>query len=980
MPERVVIVGAGAAGVRAAERLRELGFSGELTIVGEEPYRPYHRPALSKELITGRLRPRDLRLPVHAELGATWRFSTRAVYLEPEEHVLHLPGGEEMRYDGLVIATGMQARHLPGAPRHNARVHVLRGIADAVSIQQTLTRGKGALAIIGGGFVASELASSARALGRDATIILRDRSLMANVPGTDFSQTIGALHEANGVQIVTDAYVSHWVSQHQGIAMHLNTGQVVVAACVVLGVGTVPAVAWLRGSGLIIDDGVMCGPTLHAIGAQDIVVAGDVARWPNLRFDSVPRRVEHWQNAIEMGRAAAENLLAGQAAATPFTPLPKFWTEQHGLRIQAAGTPALAQDTVALDGSRNVGHRITGYLSGGNLVGIVGWDSPAGMLKWTAELEKQSSQAMRDRLGRPSRRRPAIRALGPAPRRRELPPASSAGAGSAGAGSPGTSPALRALPPSMRELPPAVVLPTASSPGMFPVRANDSSPGMAPVRPMAGAPGMARVHPTASSPGMAPAASSPGMAPVRATASSPNMAPVRATASSPGMAPVHPNASSPGMAPVRATTSSARMAPVPPTAGSPGMVPARTGSTASTDITPVPPNMSSPNMVPVRATASSPSMAPVRPNASSQSLVPVRATASSPSKAPVHPNGSSQSLVPVRATASAPARSSTTSPGMATVPSSASSQSLVPVRPNSMAQVPPNASSQSLVPVHATASSPSMAPARRRNASPGMASTASSPGMAPARPATSTGRHAAGTPGLSRPTSTSSGMPPVTASSPGMAPARPATGTRRSSDSTTGAHRPSDTSSGTHRSSDSGSGLHRSSGNEPGMTTVRRAPVPPTFSAPGSPGTHPVPSHSAGTRPAMASTRFIPPTAGSPGMPHLPPNASSPGIPRVSPTAGSPGMPRVSPTASSPGMPAVAPNASSPGMPRVAPSAGMPAGPRFVPPTASSSGMRPVTPPPPFLPPAAGSPKLPDLPPPTASESGRWAELPPTSG
>lgn len=963
MPERVVIVGAGAAGVRAAERLRELGFSGELTIVGEEPYRPYHRPALSKELITGRLRPRDLRLPVHAELGATWRFSTRAVYLEPEEHVLHLPGGEEMRYDGLVIATGMQARHLPGAPRHNARVHVLRGIADAVSIQQTLTRGKGALAIIGGGFVASELASSARALGRDATIILRDRSLMANVPGTDFSQTIGALHEANGVQIVTDAYVSHWVSQHQGIAMHLNTGQVVVAACVVLGVGTVPAVAWLRGSGLIIDDGVMCGPTLHAIGAQDIVVAGDVARWPNLRFDSVPRRVEHWQNAIEMGRAAAENLLAGQAAAKPFTPLPKFWTEQHGLRIQAAGTPALAQDTVALDGSRNVGHRITGYLSGGNLVGIVGWDSPAGMLKWTAELEKQSGQAMRDRLGKPSRRRPAIRALGPAPRRRELPPASSAGASTTG-----TSPALRALPPGMQELPPAVVLPTASSPGMFPVRVNDSSAGMAPVRPMAGSPGMARVHPNASSPGMAP---------------------VRATASSPNMAPVHPNASSPGMAPVRATTSSTRMAPVPPTASSPGMTPARTGATASTDITPVPPDMSSPNMapvhpnassqslVPVRATASSPSMASARPNSMapvppSSSLVPVRATASSPSMAPVHPNASSQSLVPVRATASspsmAPARPSTTSPGMATVPSGANSQSLVPVR--------------------ATASSPSMAPARPANGSRGMASTASSPGMAPARPATSTGRHAAGTPGLSRPTSTSSGMPPVTASSPGMAPARPATGPRRSSD----------TSTGSHRSSDSAAGLHRSSGNEPGMTTVRRAPVPPTFSAPSSPDTHPVPPHAAGTRPAMASTRFIPPTAGSP---HFPPNASSPGMPRVSPTASSPGMPpvpppagspylppnasspgmpRVSPTASSPGMPAVSPNASSPGMPRVAPNAGMPAGPRFVPPTASSSGMRPVTPPPPFLPPTADSPKLPDLPPPTASESGRWAELPPTSG
>jgi NADPH-dependent 2,4-dienoyl-CoA reductase/sulfur reductase-like enzyme len=405
MPDRVVIVGAGAAGVRAAERLRELNFTGELIIIGEEPYRPYHRPALSKELITGRLRARDLRLPVHADLSATWRFATRAVYLEPEEHLLHLPGGEELRYDGLVIATGTQARHLAGAPRHDARVKVLRTIADAVSIQKTLTRGKGGLAIIGGGFVASELASSARALGRDATIILRDSSLLSHVPGADFSDTVSALHQANGVQIVTDAAVSHWVPQENGIAMHLNTGQVVVAACVVLGVGTVPAVSWLRGSGLIIDDGVMCGPTCHAIGASDIVVAGDVARWPNLRFDSVPRRVEHWHNAIAMGRAAAENLLLGQDGARPFTPLPRFWSEQHGLRIQAAGTPALAQDTVVLDGSRNVGHRITGYLSGGVLVGVVGWDSPRAMLRWTAELDKQTTVAMRKRLARPARGR-----------------------------------------------------------------------------------------------------------------------------------------------------------------------------------------------------------------------------------------------------------------------------------------------------------------------------------------------------------------------------------------------------------------------------------------------------------------------------------------------------------------------------------------------------------------------------------------------
>jgi NADPH-dependent 2,4-dienoyl-CoA reductase/sulfur reductase-like enzyme len=393
--ERVVIVGAGGAGLRAAERLRELDFTGELVIVSEEPYRPYHRPALTKQLLTGAVRPKDIVLPVHSDLDAIWRYGVRATRLEPEEHILHLPGDEQIPYDGLIIATGAQGRHLQGAPRHDPRVHVLRTIKDAVAIQKAIAQGhgKGAVAVVGGGFVGCEVASAARELGRDATIITRDDTLFGRVPGPGLSETVYDLHERNGVQVVTGATISHWVPRSDGIAMHLSTGQVVVAGCVVLGVGGFPAVDWLRGSGLILDDGIMCESTCHAVGVQDIVVAGDVARWPNLLFDSQPRRVEHWLNAVEMGRAAAANLLLGRAAAAPFKPVPRFWSDQHGVKIQAAGLPALAQDTVPLAGSVKVGNRVTGYVSNGQLVGIVGWDSPRGMLRWTAELEKQLEKA-----------------------------------------------------------------------------------------------------------------------------------------------------------------------------------------------------------------------------------------------------------------------------------------------------------------------------------------------------------------------------------------------------------------------------------------------------------------------------------------------------------------------------------------------------------------------------------------------------------
>jgi NADPH-dependent 2,4-dienoyl-CoA reductase/sulfur reductase-like enzyme len=394
MPERIVVVGTGAAGLRAAERLRELDFNGELIMVSEERYRPYHRPALAKQLLTGDVRPRDIVLPVHTDLDATWRYGVRARYLEPAEHLLHLPGGEEIQYDGLIIATGVEARHLPGAPRHDPRVHVLRSVADAVGIQKAIAHGRGAVAVIGGGFVGCEVASAARAMGRDAVIITREESLLDKVPGPGLGETVTELHRSNGVQIITEVSVRHWVPRTDGIALHLSDGRVVVAGCVVLGIGGVPSTDWLRGSGLIIDDGIMCDPTCHAVGAEDIVVAGDVARWPNLLFDSVPRRVEHWLNAIEMGRAAAANLLDGRHSARPYMPLPRFWSDQHGVKIQAAGLPALAQDTVPLAGSVRVGHRVTGYVSNGLLVGIVAWDSPRGMLRWTAELDSQLEKAM----------------------------------------------------------------------------------------------------------------------------------------------------------------------------------------------------------------------------------------------------------------------------------------------------------------------------------------------------------------------------------------------------------------------------------------------------------------------------------------------------------------------------------------------------------------------------------------------------------
>ncbi|HEY0804542.1 MAG TPA: FAD/NAD(P)-binding oxidoreductase, partial [Pseudonocardiaceae bacterium] len=338
--ERIVVVGAGLAGLRAAERLRELGFSGELVIVGAERRRPYHRPALSKQMLTGQLKPRDLTLRSYVPLDAIWRRGAYVMKLDPRRHTIELAGDEEIRYDGLVIATGVQAKHLPGAPRHDPRVHVLRTMGDAIALQRSIALGNGKVVVIGGGFTAGEVASTARQLGCQVTILSRSKVLLGKVVGREMGEEIAEMHRANGVRVELGVEVTHWLTHPSvGVSMHLSTGKLVVGGTVVLAVGSTPAVQWLRGSGLTLEDGVLCRPTCHVVGANDIVAAGDVARWPNLRFEATPRRVEHWMNAVDMGRAAAESLLAGAKAAQPFTPLPRFWSEQHGMRMQAAGMP-----------------------------------------------------------------------------------------------------------------------------------------------------------------------------------------------------------------------------------------------------------------------------------------------------------------------------------------------------------------------------------------------------------------------------------------------------------------------------------------------------------------------------------------------------------------------------------------------------------------------------------------------------------------
>ncbi|WP_433262227.1 FAD-dependent oxidoreductase [Actinosynnema sp. CS-041913] len=388
--ERVVIAGGGLAGLRAGERLRELGFRGEIVIVSAERHLPYHRPALSKEAINGELNASDLRLTISRELNAIWRLGTAATHLEPDRRVVGLPGGEELGYDGLIIATGVEPRHLQGAPRQDQRIHVLRTVDDAIAIKQAINSTQGLVVVVGGGLIGCEMAASVKSMGRDVAIVSRSSTLLGSAVGKNIADTVTEAHRARGVRMAMGVKIRHWMPQAGGVAIHLSDGQVFFAAVVVIAVGASPSVAWLRGSGLVLEDGVLCDPTCHVVGGTDIVAAGDVAQWPNLRFGGRPRRVEHWLNAVEMGRAAAENLLAGRESSRPFTPVPRFWTEQYGMRIQGSGLPAMGKDTTTLAGSQKDHRTITGFVDDGRLVGMVGLDAPTAMIKLSTELWRQN--------------------------------------------------------------------------------------------------------------------------------------------------------------------------------------------------------------------------------------------------------------------------------------------------------------------------------------------------------------------------------------------------------------------------------------------------------------------------------------------------------------------------------------------------------------------------------------------------------------
>ncbi|WP_406350795.1 NAD(P)/FAD-dependent oxidoreductase [Streptomyces sp. NBC_00658] len=413
----VTVVGASLSGVYAARELRTQGFDGRLVIVGDEPHRPYDRPPLSKDFLTGRADEDQLALTdaeETAELDAEWLLGVRARGLDARGRTVLLDNGRTVSTDGVVIATGAAARRLPGDDL--AGVHTLRTLDDARALREELTRGPLRVVVIGGGFIGAETASSCAALGHDVTVV--EAAPLPLVPhlGPDMAAVCAALHRRGGVSLVTGigvaglrgsgtarsdggrAAASHdgpaaGPSVAEGVAprrtvtgVRLTDGRTLPADVVIVGIGATPNTGWLAGSTLALHDGVLCDDGC-VTGLAQVVAVGDVARVGGAR-------AEHWTSATEQPRFAVRNLLAGRTVDTVRS-LPYFWSDQYGARIQFAGRRHEA-DTVRIaegaieDGAPAEGGFLALYERDGRTTAVLSVDRPRPFMRARRELARSA--------------------------------------------------------------------------------------------------------------------------------------------------------------------------------------------------------------------------------------------------------------------------------------------------------------------------------------------------------------------------------------------------------------------------------------------------------------------------------------------------------------------------------------------------------------------------------------------------------------
>ncbi|KUH94782.1 pyridine nucleotide-disulfide oxidoreductase [Mycolicibacterium acapulense] len=374
----IVIVGGGLAAARTAEQLRRSEYSGPVTIVSDEDHLPYDRPPLSKEVLRSEtddvsLKPAEF----YEENDIAVLLGNGARSVDTATQTLTLADGTELPYDELIIATGLVPKRIPSFP-DLAGIHVLRNYDESVALRQEAGSARRAV-VVGAGFIGCEVAASLRKLGVEVALVEPQPAPLASVLGEQIGELVARVHRAEGVDVRCGVGVSEVRGSDRVETVVLSDGTELEADLVVVGIGSRPSTDWLEGSGLKLDNGVVCDDHGRA-SAPHVWAIGDVASWRHNLGHQV--RVEHWSNVADQARVLVPTML-GQEPPTAVS-VPYFWSDQYDVKIQCLGEPE-AEDVVHVvedDGRKFLAY----YERDGVVAGVVGGGMPGKVMKVRAKI------------------------------------------------------------------------------------------------------------------------------------------------------------------------------------------------------------------------------------------------------------------------------------------------------------------------------------------------------------------------------------------------------------------------------------------------------------------------------------------------------------------------------------------------------------------------------------------------------------------
>ncbi len=379
--EKIVIVGGGLAASRTAEQLRRAEFAGDIVIVSDEVHLPYDRPPLSKDVLHKddhdlaevTLKPREF----YDENNITLRLGSAATGVDTAAKTVTLADGSTVEYDELIVTTGLVPKRIPSFPDLEG-IHVLRNYDESQKLRAQAATARRAV-IIGAGFIGCEVAASLRKRGVEVVLVEPQPEPLASVLGTQIGALVTRLHRAEGVDVRTGVGVSGVAGEKAVQQVTLSDGTEVEADLVVVGIGSRPATDWLDGSGIEIDNGIVCD-NVGRTSTPHVWALGDVASWKDATGHQA--RVEHWSNVAEQARVLVPVLLGKEPPEAVVVPY--FWSDQYDVKIQCLGEPE-ADDIVHIvedDGRKFLAY----YERDGVVAGVVGGGMPGKVMKVRAKI------------------------------------------------------------------------------------------------------------------------------------------------------------------------------------------------------------------------------------------------------------------------------------------------------------------------------------------------------------------------------------------------------------------------------------------------------------------------------------------------------------------------------------------------------------------------------------------------------------------